>query len=143
MPIRFRCQYCNQLMGIAHRKVGTEVECPTCKGKLIVPPSSAEHVPIPAPAAQPPFFARNDFNFLKPLHIDDAAYFYYARQIADHPLDPYGFRLLWYQEPNAATDILAPPVLPYTWALGLRLFGDEPAACKLLLLPWCFLLVFA
>src|SRR5262249_11509480 len=42
MPIRFRCQYCNQLMGIARRKAGTEVECPTCKGKVIVPQSSAE-----------------------------------------------------------------------------------------------------
>ena len=28
MPIRFRCAYCNQLMGIARRKAGTVVRCP-------------------------------------------------------------------------------------------------------------------
>jgi Dolichyl-phosphate-mannose-protein mannosyltransferase len=82
-------------------------------------------------------------NAVKPLHIDDGAYFTFARQIAAHPLDPYGFSILWYQEPNHANEILAPPVVPYTWALGLRLFGDRPDACKLLLLPWVFLLVYA
>lgn len=82
-------------------------------------------------------------NAVKPLHVDDAAYFYDARQIAAQPLDPYGTTILWYQEPNHANDILAPPVVPYTWALGLRLFGDRPLACKLLLLPWAFLLVYA
>ena len=37
MPIRFRCAYCNQLMGIARRKAGTVVRCPTCAGQVIVP----------------------------------------------------------------------------------------------------------
>jgi hypothetical protein len=37
MPIRFRCAYCNQLMGIARRKAGTVVRCPKCAGELIVP----------------------------------------------------------------------------------------------------------
>jgi hypothetical protein len=64
MPIRFRCQYCNQLMGIARRKVGTEVECPTCKGKMVVPPSSSEHAPVPAAPNPPPFFEQHDFDFL-------------------------------------------------------------------------------
>src|SRR5262249_61791434 len=64
-------------------------------------------------------------NVAKPLTIDDTVYFYDARQIAAHPLDPYGFSLIWYQEPEPATKILAPPVLPYTWALGLRLFRDH------------------
>jgi hypothetical protein len=82
-------------------------------------------------------------NLIKPIHIDDGAYFYYARQIAARPLDPYGFYLIWYQEPNTGNAILAPPLLPYTWALALRLVGDSPALCKLLLLPWPFLLVFA
>jgi len=37
MPIRFRCQYCNQLLGISRRKAGTAVQCPTCHGQVMVP----------------------------------------------------------------------------------------------------------
>ncbi len=60
MPIRFRCVYCNQLLGISRRKAGTIVRCTTCEGQLIVPdPSDAateagsqEHAAGP-PAEQP------------------------------------------------------------------------------------------
>jgi DNA-directed RNA polymerase subunit RPC12/RpoP len=38
MPIRFRCAYCQQLMGIARRKAGTVVRCPKCAGQVVVPP---------------------------------------------------------------------------------------------------------
>ena len=37
MPIRFRCAYCNQLMGIAKRKAGSIVRCPKCSGQVVVP----------------------------------------------------------------------------------------------------------
>lgn len=37
MPIRFRCAYCNQLMGISTRKAGSVVRCPKCAGEIIVP----------------------------------------------------------------------------------------------------------
>jgi hypothetical protein len=37
MPVRFRCVYCNQLLGISRRKVGTIVRCTSCEGQLIVP----------------------------------------------------------------------------------------------------------
>lgn len=46
MPIRFRCAYCNQLMGIATRKAGTVVTCPKCAGQVVVP------TPDPAQAAE-------------------------------------------------------------------------------------------
>jgi hypothetical protein len=82
-------------------------------------------------------------NAYKPLHIDDAAYYYYARQIEQHPCNPYGFWLIWYDEPNEANDILAPPVLPAWWALQIKLFGQKPWAWKLGLLPWCLLLTLA
>jgi hypothetical protein len=56
MPIRFRCVYCNQLLGISRRKAGTIVRCTTCEGQLIVPdPSDAategagSDVPVPQP----------------------------------------------------------------------------------------------
>lgn len=37
MPIKFRCAYCNQLLGIARRKAGTVVRCPNCAGQVVVP----------------------------------------------------------------------------------------------------------
>jgi hypothetical protein len=37
MPIRFRCAYCQQLMGIGRRKAGAIVRCPRCAGEVIVP----------------------------------------------------------------------------------------------------------
>ena len=41
MPIRFRCVYCNQLLGIARRKAGTVVRCTSCNGQIIVPEPEA------------------------------------------------------------------------------------------------------
>jgi hypothetical protein len=82
-------------------------------------------------------------NAVKPLHIDDAAYAYYSAQDAVHPLDPYGFEVMWYYEPQPANEIMAPPVLPYYWALGRVLFGERPWLWKLAMLPWCLLLVWA
>jgi DNA-directed RNA polymerase subunit RPC12/RpoP len=52
MPIRFRCAYCNQLMGIARRKAGTVVRCPRCAGQVIVPNPEAA-APAPAPGNGP------------------------------------------------------------------------------------------
>jgi len=48
MPIRFRCVYCEKLLGIARRKAGAVVNCPHCSEKLIVPtpePSQVESSP--------------------------------------------------------------------------------------------------
>src|SRR5262245_62249565 len=42
MPIRFRCVYCDTLLGIARRKSGTVVKCPSCAGRLIVPAREAD-----------------------------------------------------------------------------------------------------
>jgi hypothetical protein len=80
-------------------------------------------------------------NSLKPVHIDDAAYYYYAAHIAEHPLDPYGFEIHWYQHPLTANHVLAPPVLPYWWAAAIRLFGDRPFLWKLWLFPISLLFV--
>jgi hypothetical protein len=88
MPIRFRCVYCNQLLGISRRKAGTIVRCTSCEGQLIVPdPSdpateaagSKEHTPEPAPVPPLPIeagrenagsvFEAEDFGaFLDPLN---------------------------------------------------------------------------
>jgi hypothetical protein len=79
MPIRFRCRYCNQLMGIARRKAGTTVQCPTCHAQLVVPQPESE--PQPPPPHQPPLgdapapiFERSDFeDFLQNPVVDKPA----------------------------------------------------------------------
>jgi len=60
MPIRFRCAYCNQLMGIARRKSGSVVRCPKCAGEVIVP---VAHEPQAAnvPAGLNQMFEAADF----------------------------------------------------------------------------------
>ncbi len=77
----------------------------------------------------------------KPLVVDDVAYVAFARQIAAHPSDPYGFEIFWGQAPQPAFEVLAPPLLPYWLAGSMRILGDEPALWKLALLP--FTLAFA
>ena len=89
MPIRFRCVYCNQLLGISRRKAGTIVRCTTCEGQLIVPDDavtegggSREH-PEQPPAEQPQqtedpggrvgVFDAEEFDaFLQPLNTGGA-----------------------------------------------------------------------
>jgi hypothetical protein len=83
MPIRFRCVYCNQLLGISRRKAGTIVRCTTCEGQLIVPDPNDPVTTEPAepketgiPSIPPPaghadggrLFERDDFDaILEPL----------------------------------------------------------------------------
>src|SRR5262249_7988838 len=63
MPIRFRCVYCNQLLGIAHRKAGTVVRCPTCAGQVVVPSSEAAAATekTETSSGEPFLFEKNDF----------------------------------------------------------------------------------
>ncbi len=82
-------------------------------------------------------------NAAKPVVVDDTAYLLFARQIAAHPLDPYGFDLFWYREPEPAMTILLPPVLPYWLAAGIALFGENLFLLKLWLLPFALGLCFA
>jgi hypothetical protein len=82
-------------------------------------------------------------NCPKPLTIDDAAYYYYAAQIAKDPGDPYGFEMFWWQWPEPANHVLAPPLLPYWWSVAIRLFGQQTFLWKLWLLPFSLLFVFS
>jgi DNA-directed RNA polymerase subunit RPC12/RpoP len=69
MPIRFRCAYCNQLMGISKRKAGQVVRCPKCAGEIIVPMPEGMQAPADQPeepAAGPAAF--EDLNFEQHLH---------------------------------------------------------------------------
>lgn len=63
MPIRFRCAYCNQLMGIARRKAGTVVRCPNCAGEIVVPNIVPDEEEEPSPkTGKPKLFERSDFD---------------------------------------------------------------------------------
>src|SRR5437870_2421714 len=71
----------------------------------------------------------------KPLHMDDEACITYARQFAEHPLNPYDF-VHGTPHSGPANQVLMPPVVPYWLGLGARLLGDDPFLWKLWLLPF-------
>jgi DNA-directed RNA polymerase subunit RPC12/RpoP len=82
MPVRFRCVYCNQLLGISRRKAGTVVRCTNCEGQIIVPEAEPEMQAVAAGQAnaagakehQPlpnDLFERNDLDaLLRPFDFD-------------------------------------------------------------------------
>jgi hypothetical protein len=82
-------------------------------------------------------------NAAKPVLIDDTAYLAFARHIAQHPADPYGFTFFWYAKPEPAFEILAPPVVPYWLSLGYRLFGENVPLLKLWQFPFVWLFAWA
>ncbi|HET6425552.1 MAG TPA: hypothetical protein VFG20_17820 [Planctomycetaceae bacterium] len=49
MPIKFRCSYCRQFLGIARSRVGSIVDCPTCGRSIRVPGTDGVAAPLPAP----------------------------------------------------------------------------------------------
>lgn len=79
-------------------------------------------------------------NAVKPLAMDDAAYHQFATHFAQASSDPYGFSLLWYNEPKPGPWCYTPPVFLYWWSFALRLFGDQPFLWKLWTLPFGILL---
>jgi hypothetical protein len=80
-------------------------------------------------------------NAIKPLHVDDATFSFNAAQIAAHPLDPYGYVMLRWSEAVPALHALAPPLLPYWWAVAIRMFGERPVLWKLWLFPFALIFV--
>jgi hypothetical protein len=80
-------------------------------------------------------------NAVKPLVIDDTVYVTMARHVVEHPADPYGFELYWYDAPEPAMRVgTLAPVLPYWLAGAMALFGDHPFAWKLSLFPFALAL---
>jgi hypothetical protein len=75
MPIRFRCAYCNQLLGIARRKAGTVIRCPTCSGQVVVPAAAAAVQEPSSVNGGQPVFERSDFDDLLklPVPLEDAS----------------------------------------------------------------------
>lgn len=82
-------------------------------------------------------------NAFKPLCVDDTLYYFNAKQIAFHPLDPYRFELFWLDRPGPAVEVLAPVMMPYWWAIAIRFAGEHPFIWKLWLLPYALILAFS
>jgi hypothetical protein len=82
-------------------------------------------------------------NAVKPLTIDDTAYHGFAAQVANRPLDPYGFAAYWWWQPMVANEVLAPPLFFYWWSIPLCLFGENVFLAKMCLLPFVALLAYA
>lgn len=82
MPIKFRCEYCRQLMGIAENKAGSQVDCPTCGRALRVPtrPGTVE----PPPAKPTIDLADNDLR----RALDELAHIGHAEKI-EVPPEPH------------------------------------------------------
>lgn len=49
MPIKFRCKYCRQYLGISRSRAGHIVDCPTCGRSLRVPGLDGTVEPLPDP----------------------------------------------------------------------------------------------
>jgi hypothetical protein len=49
MPIKFRCSYCRQFLGISRGRAGGIVDCPTCGRSIRVPGLDGVALPVPAP----------------------------------------------------------------------------------------------
>ncbi len=80
-------------------------------------------------------------NAFKPLCVDDTLYHYNAEQLAFHPLEPYRFRVYWNDRPEPAVQTLAPVMMPYWWAIAIRLVGEHPFFWKLWMFPYALILV--
>ena len=60
----------------------------------------------------------------KPFNIDDTLFVYEARQIAQHPLDPFGFKVNWYLDAiPMAYETRNPPLASYYSAAAAVFVG--------------------
>ena len=90
MPVRFRCRHCHQLLGIAHRKIGTEVNCPTCHNKVMVPATDAPDVDRPTARKPDPLFEGSDLDaLLQPSPVEPAVAPAPAPRAAALDVEPY------------------------------------------------------
>ncbi len=49
MPIKFRCNYCRQFLGISRTRAGEVFDCPTCGRAIRVPELDGSVAPLPEP----------------------------------------------------------------------------------------------
>jgi len=73
----------------------------------------------------------------KAFHIDDPLFIWTARQITQHPLNPFGFRLVWGDHESPMTTVSSNPPLAsyYIAVVGLVAGWSEPALHAAFVLP--------
>lgn len=134
MPIRWRCEHCKQLIGIARRKAGAVVHCPTCAQALVVPtpeddsPPAAEEVPQRV-------FERSDFDevFQPPLRHRSLVHAPEMERKPAHPGESEQFRRA--TEPDIDVDAPAPPlVAPTASPAGVWLSSKQVTILSVLLI---------
>ena len=77
------------------------------------------------------------------FHIDDPLFVFAARQITQHPLDPYGFNVIWYESVNRMADVtMNPPLACYYGAAVGRIAGWSERAFHLAFLVPALALIF-
>jgi hypothetical protein len=76
----------------------------------------------------------------KAVSIDAPVFIAVAHQINAHPLDPFGFQMIWDPtSPNAWLFNRNPPLLSYYLAPWIRLFGDVDTWLHVAMLPFSLL----
>jgi 4-amino-4-deoxy-L-arabinose transferase-like glycosyltransferase len=66
------------------------------------------------------------------FHMDDPLFVFAARQITQHPLDPYGFNVIWYESRDRMADVtMNPPLACYYGAAVGRIAGWSERAFHL------------
>ena len=73
----------------------------------------------------------------KAFHIDDPLFLWIAQQVSQHPGDPYGFSLNWYETAQPMFSVMQnPPLSSYYMALAATFLGwSEPAMHGAFLVP--------
>jgi 4-amino-4-deoxy-L-arabinose transferase-like glycosyltransferase len=68
----------------------------------------------------------------KAFNIDDTLFVYVARQITQHPFDPYGFKINWYRDAvPMAVETKNPPLASYYLAAAASIVGWSERALHL------------
>ena len=66
------------------------------------------------------------------FHMDDPLFVFAARQIVQHPLDPYGFNVIWYESLNRMAEVtMNPPLACYYGAAVGQIAGWSERAFHL------------
>jgi len=127
MPIQFRCVSCQQLLGIARRKAGKLVDCPTCGSKTLVPAEAVQGTSVVPPL--PPVRRQPAGAKVKPISIFDRVD---VEKLLQPPMLPELVK-----ESETATALAEPPRRelripdPLTEALQDEA-GDEPKPIQLM-----------